>query len=234
MRPQRADQGLLAELIEDRDDAFPQPHDSMQFDLHVLELQFRIAHRVLKEGHEIALELEILDDLEGRHLDPFVVLALRGRRHAARLAGAVLAFVNGGRKPAHQLALVVERHHHRLVGVVDAAVAGVIVNEAVAVFDADGRILHPVLDDEPDRIEAAGCEGNDAVRRDHGEIALRGVDGGHKVAPLGAGRRAHLVDHRVGLGQRRVDETADMVNLVRIEPLLRGSRLQPADRGEMS
>src|SRR5271166_707707 len=62
MRPQRADQGLLAELVEDRDDAVPQAHDSVQLYLHVLELQFWIAHRVLKEGHEVALEFEILDD----------------------------------------------------------------------------------------------------------------------------------------------------------------------------
>ena len=60
-------------------------------------------------------------------------------------------------------------------------------------------------------------ERDDAVRRNHGEIALCGVDTRHKVAPLCAGRRAHLVDHGVGLGQRRIDEAADMVNLVRIE-----------------
>src|SRR3546814_7106355 len=64
-----------------------------------------------------------------------VVLALRGGRHAARLAGAVFALVDGRGQPAHQLALVVQRHHHRLIGVVDAAIARVVVDEAVTILD---------------------------------------------------------------------------------------------------
>src|SRR3546814_7844140 len=94
-----------------------------------------------------------------------VVLALRGGRHAARLAGAVFALVDGRGQPAHQLALVVQRHHHRLIGVVDAAIARVVVDEAVTILDADRRIVGPVLDDEADRVEAAGGEGDDAVDR---------------------------------------------------------------------
>ena len=227
---QGAHQRVAPELVEDGNDALAQAQDRVQLDLHVLQLQLRIAHRVLQEGHEVALELEVLDDLEGRHLEALVVLALRRRGHAARLAGAVLALVNGRGQPADEFALVVERHHHRLVGVVDAAVARVVVDEAVAVLDAHGGIVHPVLDDEADRVEAAGGEGDDAVRRDHRQVALRGVDGGDEVAPLGARRRAHLVDHGEGLGQRRVDQAADTVHLVRVQALLRGTASSTADR----
>ena len=232
MQAQRGDEGILAELLDDADHAFAQTHRRVQLHLHVLELQLGIAHRVLQEGDEIALELEVLDDLERRHLDAFVVLALRGCRQAARLAGAVLALVHRRRHPADQLALVEQRQHHRLVGVVDAAVARIVVDEAVAVAYADGRIIHPVLDDEADRVEAAGGERDDAVRRDHRQVALRGVDAGHQIAPLGPRRGAHLVDHLEAFGQRRVDQAADVMDLVRVRVLRDGDLLHLRALGE--
>ena len=227
---QRADQRVPAELVEDRDHAVAQPHDRVQLHLHVLELQLGVAHRVLQERQQVALDVKVLDDLEGRHLQPLVVLALGGRRHAARLAGPVLALVDRRRQPAHQLALVEERHHHRLVGVVDAAVARVVVNEAVAVPDADGRVGDPVLHDEADRVEAAGRERDDAVRGDHRKVPLGGVDARHEVAPLRARCGAHLVHHRERLGERRVDQAAHVVHLVRVDALGEGGLLHRRSR----
>jgi hypothetical protein len=48
-----------------------------QLDLHVFVLQLGLAHRVLQEGQDVALDLVVLDDLERAHLQPFVVRAIR-------------------------------------------------------------------------------------------------------------------------------------------------------------
>ena len=84
VRAQRADQRVTPILVEQRDDPLAQAQHRVQLHLHVLELQARVAHRVLQERDEVALQLEVLDDLERRHLDAFVVLALGLGRQTAR------------------------------------------------------------------------------------------------------------------------------------------------------
>src|SRR3546814_3075935 len=76
------------------------------------------------------------------------------------------------------------------------------------------RIVGPVLDDEADRVEAAGGEGDDAVRRDHCQITLRGIDTGDEVTPLRTRRGAHLVAHRERF--RSEEHTSELQSLMRI------------------
>src|SRR3546814_4830366 len=60
-----------------------------------------------------------------------------------------------------------QRHHQRLVGIVNAAVTRIVVDETVTIAHAHRRIMLPVLANEFDRVVAAGSEADHAVRRDH-------------------------------------------------------------------
>jgi hypothetical protein len=113
-----------------------------------------------------------------------------------------------------------QRHHHRLVGGVYAAVARVVVDEAVAVLETDGLVVRPILVAELDRVLADGSKGGHAERRAFGQVAGSGEDADHQVAPLGAGGRTHLLDHAEAFGHCRLDAAAYLVEQVRIVDLV--------------
>ena len=73
-----------------------------------------------------------------------------------------------------------------------------------------------VLVDELDRVEHRSGEAPDPVGCDQRQVAGGSEDGCGHVPPLGTGRRPHLLDHGVGLIQRRHHQTAHLIDLVRI------------------
>jgi|GEM_PF-4510976 len=163
--------------------------------LHVRILQLRFAHRILQEGDEIAPQRVVLGDLEGRHLEPLVPDLLGKRGHAARLDGAVFAFMDGRARPGDDLSFVEDRHHHRLIGVVGLTVAGIVDDEDIAFIDADGLVLRPVFANELDRVLHEVAEDDDAAGTGEAQVAAFGVDRRNAVAPFGARRRAHVFEH---------------------------------------
>jgi hypothetical protein len=68
---------------------------------------------------------------------------------------------------------VEDRQDHALVGVVDVAVPGVVVDEPVAVVDAVARVVGPVLVDEPHRVVQHRGEGEHAAGADVDQVAGR-------------------------------------------------------------
>ena len=110
------------------------------------------AERVEELEHVVA-QLVVVADLDRRQVQALVE-AGRGRdRHAARLDRARLGRVVGRARPGDQLAVVEDRQHDHLVGVVDAAVERVVGEPDVAVLDA--RVLAVVLEDvlDQDRLD---------------------------------------------------------------------------------
>ena len=99
----------------------------------------------------------------------------------------------------------------------DAAVTCIVVDERIAFPHAHGRLVGPVLVDELDRVERRCRKPTDAMRCDERQISRSGEDRGGHVAPLGSRRRAHLLDHGVRFVQRRNDQPAHLVGLVRID-----------------
>ena len=193
---QRQDERVPADLVDQGEQPFLDPLRRVQLHLQVLVLQLRLADRVLQEGEQVAADLPAFDDLERAHPDAVVVGGLRAGGHPAGLLGAVLALVDDRGHPGDQLAVVEDRQDHALVGVVDVAVAGVVVDERVTVVHADRRVADPVLVDEAHRVVQHRGEGEHAAGADVDEVAGGGVDGAGEVAPLrargGAGLRHHL------------------------------------------
>ena len=92
-------------------------------------------------------------DLDRREVQPLVEAGGGRHRHPARLDRARLGRVVGRARPGDQLAVVEDRQHDHLVGVVDAAVERVVGEPDVAV--ADARVLAVVLEDvlDQDRLD---------------------------------------------------------------------------------
>ena len=156
----------------------------VELDLQVLVLQLRLAHRVLQEGQQVTPDLALLDDLERAHPDAVVVRGFGARRHPAGLLGAVLPLVDDRRDPGDQLALVEHRQDHALVGVVDVAVAGVVVDEGVAVVHPDARVADPVLVDEPHRVVQYRGERQHPAGADMDQVAGGRVDARWSGRPI--------------------------------------------------
>ena len=92
-------------------------------------------------------------DLDRRQVQALVEARRRRHRHPARLDRARLGRVVGGAGPGDQLAVVEDRQHDHLVGVVDAAVQRVVGEPDVAVLHP--RVLAVVLEDvlDQDRLD---------------------------------------------------------------------------------
>ncbi len=116
--------------------------------------------------------------------------------------------MHGRAGPGDQLALVEDRHDQALIGVVDVAVACVVVDKAIALANADGGIVFPVFLDELDRVmDQAGEQQNTAGTAD-GKVAARREHPGDEVAPLGARRGTHLLEHLEGFVAARLETIA--------------------------
>jgi hypothetical protein len=124
-----------------------------------------------------------------------------------------------------------DAHDHALVGVVDVAVARVVVDERVAILHADGWLVDPVLVDEPHRIVQDRGERQHAARTDVRQVSGRRVHGTREIAPLGAGGRARLLHHLECLVEPGDDPLAHPIELVGVDLageqplLLLGARL---------
>jgi len=111
------------------------------------------------------------------------------------------------------------------------AVTGVVVDERVAIEDANGGLVPPVLVDEADGVVKHRCEGQHAAGADVGQVAGCGVDGAGEVAPFRARSCTGLFHHLEGLIEPGYDPLAYPVHLVGIQcpgeqpVLVRGARL---------
>jgi hypothetical protein len=179
----------LAEQADDGVDALPLAHlhhpgphpvgggaAGLEVDGHHLR---RPDPEGLEDVEDVLPQFEILTDLRRRQVEALLE-AGRGRdRHAAGFRRPGLGGVDQRRRPGDELALEEDRHGHHLVGVVDAAVDGVVGEPQVAVLHAGvlGVVGQDVLDDEgrDDGVEVAA-----AGAVDH--VAVGGEDPHQRVA----------------------------------------------------
>ena len=124
--------------------------------------------------------------------------------------------MHGGGYPTDQLAIVKQRHDHRLVRVVDSAVTRVVVDESVAFTYPNGRVLRPVLVDELHRILAHRGKRCDSVRRNFRKISREREASRTEIAPLRTGRGAHLFYHVEAFQHRRLHPPAHLMQDVRV------------------
>ena len=94
--------------------------------------------KALNSSSMSVAQLVVLADLDRRQVQPFVEARGRRHRHPARLDRARLGRVVGRARPGDQLAVVEDRQHDHLVGVVDAAVERVVGEPDVAVLGCPG------------------------------------------------------------------------------------------------
>jgi hypothetical protein len=214
---QGGDESIPADLVQERDQPFLDPLGRVELDLQVLVLELRLAYRILQERQQVTPDLAAFHDFERAHPDSVVVGRLRTRRHPTGLLGPVLAFMDDRRHPGDQLAVVEHRQDHALVGVVDVAVAGVVVDERVAVVDPDARVVGPVLADEADRVMQHRREGQHAAGADMDQVSRRRVDRAGQVTPLRAGGGTGLLHHLERLVQPGYDPLADPVEGIRVD-----------------
>ena len=64
--------------------------------------------------------------------------------------------MNNGADKTNDFAIMKNRNRQALVGIVNVAVTGIIVNESVTFVDTDGRVITPILVDESDLYEFSG------------------------------------------------------------------------------
>ncbi|MPL89786.1 hypothetical protein SDC9_35828 [bioreactor metagenome] len=160
----------------------------------------RIAGRGRQKTQKILLQREVLADLDRRAHQPLVVARLRPIHHAAGLRSAAFAGVDRRADEADQFAAGEDRDAQAHVGIVHAAIEGVVVEEGVAFLQAHGRVMGQMLDEVFHRQLAQHRVVIDAGGADR-QIALCGIDAEGHVAPPHRGRRAQL--HRGFLALER-------------------------------